>query len=78
MRCREVARSALRNALAAFRQRQLDEIGGEVHLVCTCFGVTEEAIERCGATNVESVGRLTNAGTGCGSCRMLIDEIVGS
>jgi len=78
MQCAEVARHALKEAFARFRQTQLEEFPGEKALICTCFGISEELIERCGAQSVEEVGERTNAGTGCGSCRMLIAEIIDS
>ena len=69
---------AIRNALAAFRAEKISEFHGESPLICTCFGVTEEIIEAHAATavSVEEIGDATNAGTGCGSCRMLIQEIL--
>ncbi len=76
--CLTTAVSAMRAAFADFRLRRIEEFAGEKALICTCFGVTEEAIELCRAATVEEVGELTNAGTGCGSCRMLIAEIVES
>jgi NifU-like protein len=76
--CRDIAVRALRNAFAEFRKKRLTEFQGEKALVCTCFGVTEETIARSGALTVEEAGRRTNAGTGCGSCRMLVEEIVGT
>lgn len=76
VQCADVARSALKGAFANFRQTQLDEFAGEKALICTCFGISEESIEACGAESVDEVGELTNAGTGCGSCRMLIADII--
>ncbi|MBK8810197.1 MAG: iron-sulfur cluster assembly scaffold protein [Acidobacteria bacterium] len=76
--CLNTVLNSLRNALADFRRRQLEGFVGEKALVCTCFGVTEETVESCGATSVEEAGEITNAGTGCGSCRMLIEEIIAS
>lgn len=75
--CVSAAANALRAAFADLRRRRIEEFAGEKALICTCFGITEEMIERCGATTVEEVGDLTNAGTGCGSCRMLIEELIG-
>ena len=80
--CVLAAAGALRNAFADFRSRQIEEFRGEKALVCTCFGITEEAIEA--AINdshfgsVEEVAISTNAGSGCGSCRMFIQEILDS
>lgn len=78
--CFEIALDALRAALADFRAYRLEEFRGEKALVCTCFGVSEDTIERVIAERspetVEEVGRLTRAGSGCGSCRMLIQEML--
>jgi NifU-like protein len=53
---------------------------GEAALICTCFGVTDDRIREMIASRrartVRQVGELTNAGTGCGSCQMLIREIL--
>src|SRR5690606_28867045 len=69
---------AVRQALAEFREARVREFHGESPLICTCFGVTEEVIEAhaAAASSVEEIGDATNAGTGCGSCRMLIQEIL--
>ena len=73
---------ALRNAFADYRRTQIEEFRGEQALICTCFGVAEETIERHIAERkletVEEVTRVCNAGGGCGSCRMLIQEIIDS
>lgn len=45
-------------------------------LVCVCHGVRAETIRGCGGRDVESVGRLTGAGTGCGSCRSEIAALL--
>jgi nitrite reductase (NADH) large subunit len=47
--------------------------------VCNCYGVTKASIEACVAAGPRTVGQVmanTRAGTGCGSCRGLITEIV--
>lgn len=71
---------ALRNSFADFRSRQIEEFRGETALICTCFGVTEEAIEDAvsgqNLRTVDEVSRITNAGSGCGSCQFLIQEIL--
>ena len=76
--CGRAPIEALRAALAAYREQRANEFRGETALICTCFGVTEEVIEAHAATasTVEEIGELCNAGTGCGSCRMLIQEIL--
>lgn len=78
--CAEIAFDALQNALADFRLSQIEEFQGEKALICTCFGVSEEIIETVIAEHqtetVEEVGDICNAGTGCGSCRFLIQELI--
>ena len=71
---------ALRAAFADFRTKQIEEFQGEKALICTCFGVSEETIENLIAknslTNVDEVAAVSNAGRGCGACRMLIQEML--
>jgi NifU-like protein len=78
--CVAAATAALRNAFADFRSRQIEEFRAEKALICTCFGVTEESIESAirssGLRTVDEVSSTTNAGSGCGSCRMLIQEML--
>jgi NifU-like protein len=73
---------AIRDAFADYRRTRINEFVGERALICTCFGVSEEKIENVirnrNARTVDDVGRLTNAGTGCGSCQMLIRELIDS
>ena len=80
--CVEACIKALRAAFADFRSRQIEEFRGEKALICTCFGVTEETIEQNieerSLHTVEEVAVACNAGSGCGSCRMLIQEILDS
>jgi assimilatory nitrate reductase catalytic subunit len=50
-------------------------------LVCACFAVRRDAIEAAvaaGAESVDAVGRVTRAGTNCGSCRAEIRQLVES
>lgn len=78
--CLEVCLEALRSALAGFRAAQIEEFRGESALICTCFGVSEETIEQYIEENVlssvEEVTNICNAGGGCGSCQMLIQEMI--
>lgn len=80
--CLSSCLDALAGAFADFRSYLIEEFTGEKALVCTCFGVSEETIEQQVAqhrlTTVEQVGQATNAGRGCGSCQMLIREILDS
>lgn len=78
--CSNTCIEALRAAFADHRDRLVEEFRGEKALICTCFGVSEEAIEaliaKGLATTIEDIGLKCNAGSGCGSCRMLIQEML--
>jgi nitrite reductase (NADH) large subunit len=48
-------------------------------LVCNCHKVTESAIGEAiaaGATSVEAIGTATKAGTGCGSCKSELAQLL--
>jgi len=74
--CAELCFDALQAAFSDFRALQIEEFTGEKALICTCFGVSEETIEKViaedHAETIEDVGALCHAGTGCGSCQFLI------
>ncbi|MCO6511328.1 MAG: iron-sulfur cluster assembly scaffold protein [Aridibacter famidurans] len=78
--CVEIAVEAVRDALAEYRRIRAAEWKGETALICSCFGVSEETIESLSASGeartVEEIGDLCRAGTGCGSCQMLVREII--
>lgn len=78
--CLEICVDALSQAFADFRALQIEEFAGEKALICTCFGVSEERIEKIIIENevetVEEIGEICNAGTGCGSCQFLIQEML--
>lgn len=80
--CAEVAFEGLRDAMAEYRMQRIEEFQGEKALICTCFGVSEETIVNLIAendlTDVDEVSGLCHAGSGCGSCRMLIAELIDS
>ncbi len=80
LHCIQVSASAFRNALADYRWKVVEEFQGEMALICTCFGVTEDTIvktiEKTHATEVSEVSAACRAGSGCGSCRMLIQELI--
>ena len=80
--CIDICFDALQNALAEYRASLVEEWTGEKALICTCFGVSEDAIENLiskkGIKTVESIGEICSAGTGCGSCQPLIQEILDS
>ena len=68
--------AAIRNYSDAAR----DEWSGTEALICTCFGVSERAIEKaiqtCGLRTVAEVTKASNAGAGCRSCYPLIEDIL--
>jgi len=78
--CLEICLDALQSAFVNFRAAQIEEFAGEKALICTCFGVSEEAIENLIRENsLETVGEITDAcraGGGCGSCQPLIQDII--
>jgi len=78
--CATCCITGLRAAFADYRTRQVEEFRGEKALVCTCFGITEETMENKievkSLRTVDEVTRECNAGGGCGSCRMLIQEML--
>lgn len=80
MHCSVMGREALEAAIANYRTgaQATRELEGRV--VCTCFGVTENEIERVirenGLTTVEQVTHYTKAGGGCGGCVGDIERII--
>ncbi len=78
--CAKIVFQALRNAMSEYRARRIEEFQGETALICTCFGVAEQtlidAIGQNGFTEVEQVSEAFRAGSGCGSCRFLIQELI--
>jgi NifU-like protein len=78
--CFELPINTLQDVFADFRAFTLEEFTGEKALICTCFSVSEEKIEKTirdkNLVTVEEVGEFCNAGTGCGSCQPLIQEII--
>ena len=48
-------------------------------ILCHCKSVSDKSVRsaiRCGASNVRDVARACGAGTGCGGCRPLIQELI--
>ena len=81
MHCSVMGREALEAAIADYRgesKPSTHEEEGEV--VCHCFGVTDQKIERAvlenGLTTIEDVTNYTKAGGGCTSCHETIEEII--
>jgi len=80
MHCSVMGREALEAAIENYRTggEKKHELKGKV--VCTCFGVTEDEIERVIRENnlstVEDVTNYCKAGGGCGGCRDEIERII--
>ena len=78
--CAEICFDALQAALINFRAFQIEEFAGEKALICNCFGISEDTIQalinETSAETVEQIGAACHAGTGCGSCRFLIQELI--
>jgi len=80
MHCSVMGREALEAAIDNYRSggKEKHQLEGEV--VCTCFGVTKNEIERVvkenDLTTVEQVTNYTKAGGGCGGCTGQIAKII--
>jgi len=80
MHCSVMGREALEAAIENYRSGSTEKIilGGKV--ICNCFGVTEEEIERVvrenGLSTIEQVTNYTKAGGGCGKCKPDIARIL--
>ncbi|MDD5064829.1 MAG: Fe-S cluster assembly protein NifU [Phycisphaerae bacterium] len=80
MHCSVMGREALEAAIENYRggSKKKHELEGRV--VCTCFGVTENEIERVirdnDLTTVEQVTNYCKAGGGCGGCKGEIEKII--
>lgn len=74
--------NAFRLTFAELRRKRIQEFKGESALVCSCFGVSEDVIEKTieelDLKTVEQVGQICRAGMGCGSCRPIIQDILDS
>jgi NifU-like protein len=78
--CTAMCRDALLSAITHYSDTMREEWIGEEALICTCFGVSESAIEReirsGSLRSVEEVTGACKAGAGCRSCYPLIQEIL--
>jgi len=80
MHCSVMGREALEAAIENYRTggRKKHELEGKV--VCNCFGVTQDEIERVIKDNnlatVEEVTNYCKAGGGCGGCKGEIEKII--
>ena len=80
MHCSVMGREALEAAIHNYRTGETIVKNLEDHIVCTCFGVSENEIRRDvtenGLTTVEQVTDFCTAGGGCGMCRTDIQNIL--
>ena len=80
--CVSTVLTAVRLAFANLREKRVQEFTGGSPLICSCFGVDEatieESIRTSGLRTVNEVTSATRAGGGCGSCLLLISEILDS
>ncbi len=80
MHCSVMGREALEAAIENYKSggKKKHELVGRV--VCNCFGVTENEIERViqenNLTTVEEVTNYCKAGGGCGGCAGEIEKII--
>jgi len=80
MHCSVMGREALDAAIENYRTGKTDKKILEGKVICTCFGVTEEEIERVtrenNLTTVDQVTNYCKAGGGCGNCKKDIEQII--
>lgn len=78
--CAALVCEALLSAIATYSGSVRDEWNGDEVLICTCFGVSEETIQRethqKQLRTIADVTRECNAGAGCRSCYPLIEDII--
>jgi NifU-like protein len=85
MHCSVMGRDALLAAIENYQKGRGKGTRTDSKLVCNCFGVTEQEIERAirenSLTSVEEVTNYTKAGGGCGNChpeiQLILDRING-
>ena len=80
MHCSVMGREALEAAIENYHSGGTKKHELEGKVICTCFGVTENEIERVisdnNLTTVEEVTNYCKAGGGCGGCRAEIEKII--
>jgi len=78
MHCSVLGQQALEQAIANCKGAPAKEPGEEI--ICECFGVTDQEIERAvkenHLTTIEEVTNYTKAGGGCGNCHEKIQGII--
>lgn len=82
MHCSVMGMEALEAAIKNYRGEETSNVSTHTHghVVCTCFGVTDEEIKRVvlenDLTSVEEVTNYCKAGGGCGGCHGEIEDIL--
>ncbi len=80
MHCSVMGREALEAAIHNYRTGETTVKNLEDHIVCTCFGVSENEIRRVvtenSLTTVDEVTNFCKAGGGCGMCRGDIQKLI--
>jgi len=80
MHCSVMGREALEVAIENYRTGDTSKRILEGKVVCTCFGVTEEEVQRViqdnNLTTVEQVTNYCKAGGGCGNCHPDIEALI--
>ncbi|MDR2455071.1 MAG: Fe-S cluster assembly protein NifU [Deltaproteobacteria bacterium] len=78
MHCSVMGQEALEAAVSNYRGVPVRALEGEI--VCHCFGVTDQEIERVVKTNrlttVEEITQFTKAGGGCGKCLPKLEALL--
>jgi NifU-like protein len=83
MHCSVMGRDALEKAISHIKGEEEKKLEGEI--VCECFGVTDQEIERAvrenHLTSIQDVTSYVKAGGGCQNChekiQAIIDDILG-
>lgn len=82
MHCSVMGREALEAAICNYRTGETAFKNLEDHIICTCFGVSENEIRRVVTENkltqVDEVTNFCKAGGGCGMCHEDIEKIIAS
>ncbi len=80
MHCSVMGKEALEAAIANYRGIKIEKDEHEGRLVCRCFGITEDKIQKLAIENnlhnVEDITNYTKAGGGCGACLQDIQDIL--
>jgi NifU-like protein len=80
MHCSVLGREALEAAIRNYRTGESSKQIIEGEVICNCFGVTRNEIERVVRENdlktVDDVTNYCKAGGGCGACKPRIEEIL--